>query len=89
MLNNMKNGKVSSARFLDPRKKFDTVSHRFLLKKLHSNGIFGNTLNVFQFYLENITQTVDMNSILSDFKTIDIGIPQGSILGPLLLIIFC
>ena len=64
ILNNMNNGKVTGAIFLDLRKAFDTVSHKLLLKKLHSNGIIGNTLKWFQSYLENRTQTVNINSTL-------------------------
>ena len=84
----MNEGKVTGAIFLDLKKAFDTVSHRLLLKKLHSYGITGHTLQWFESYLKNRCQAVNVNSTLSDFKDINIGIPQGSILGPLLFIVF-
>ena len=88
ILSNMNEGKVTGAIFLDLKKAFDTVSHRLLLKKLHSYGITGHTLQWFESYLKNRCQAVNINSTLSDFKDINIGIPQGSILGPLLFIVF-
>ena len=88
ILSNMNEGKVTGAIFLDLKKAFDTVSHRLLLKKLHSYGITGHTLQWFESYLKNRSQAVNINSTLSDFKDINIGIPQGSILGPLLFIVF-
>ena len=53
----------------------------------NSYGINGKSLNWFKSYLCNRMQAVNINSSLSGFKNIDIGVPQGSILGPLLLII--
>ena len=88
ILNNMNEGKVTGAIFLDLKKAFDTVSHKLLLKKLNSYGITGNSLQWFKSYLEDRSQAVNINSTLSDFRHINIGIPQGSILGPLLFIVF-
>ena len=88
ILDNMNKGKVTGAIFLDLKKVFDTVSHKLLLNKLHSYGITGNTLQWIESYLNNRSQAVNINSALSDFRNIDIGVPQGSILGPLLFIIF-
>ena len=59
----------------------------FFLKKLHNYGATGKTLNLFRSYLSGRMQAVNVNSTLSDFKHVNIGIPQGSILGPLLFII--
>jgi retron-type reverse transcriptase len=70
------------------KKAFDTVNHKLLLDKLYSYGICNDNLQWFKSYLVSRSQTVNINSVLSDFKDIDIGIPQGSILGPLLFIIF-
>ena len=88
ILNNMDRGNVTGAIFLDLEKAFDTVDHSLLIKKLKKYGIRGNELNWFKSYLDNRMQSVKVGSSISDLKHIDIGIPQGSILGPLLFIIF-
>ena len=69
-------------------KAFDRVWHRDLLFKLKSIGISGNLLNWFTNYLSDRYQRVCMNSATSSWKKINAGVPQGSILGPLLFIIF-
>ena len=86
----MVTGKATAAIFLDLKKAFDTVNHRLLIEKLKRIGIKDNTLNWFISYLSNRSQVVSINSSLSDSKCIDIhvGVPQCSILGPLLFIIF-
>ena len=84
----MNDGKATAAIFLDLKKAFDTVNHCLLIEKLKHIGIKDNTLNWFISYLSNRSQVVSINSSLSDSKYIDIGVPQGSILGPLLFIIF-
>ncbi len=88
ILNNMNDGKVTAAVFLDLKKAFDTVNHEILLSKLYSYGVRGNTLSWFRSYLDKRSQVVNINSTLSDCKGINVGIPQGSILGPLLFIIY-
>ena len=88
ILNNMNKGLITGALFLDLKKAFDTVDYDILLQKLYNNGVTGNTLNWFKSYLSDRMQTVNINSTLSDFKNVNIGIPQGSILGPLLFIIY-
>jgi len=88
ILKNMDSGRATGAIFLDLKKAFDCVNHSLLIEKLYSYGIKGNSLEWFRSYLTNRAQAVNINSTLSDFKNIDIGIPQGSILGPLLFIIF-
>jgi len=88
ILNNMNDGNVIGAIFLDLKKAFDTVDHDLLLKKMFSYGITGMPLNWFKSYLTGRSQAVKVNSAISDFNDINIGIPQGSILGPLLFIIF-
>ena len=64
------------------------MNHDILIKKLKHYGVEDNELLWFKSYLSNRCQTVNVNSTLSDFKPVNIGIPQGSILGPLLFIIF-
>ena len=88
ILKNMDNGFVTGVLFIDLKKAFDTVNHDILVKKLRYYGIDNNELLWFKSYLTNRSQVVNVNSTLSDFQSIDIGIPQGSILGPLLFILF-
>ena len=88
ILNNMDNGFATGVIFLDLKKAFDTVNHEILINKLADYGIKGNELGWFKSYLSNRAQAVHVNSFLSDFRTYNTGIPQGSILGPLLFIIF-
>ena len=88
ILNNMNEGKATGAIFLDLKKAFDTINHDLLIKKLDKYGISGASLKWFISYLNERSQAVNVSSSLSDFKNINIGIPQGTILGPLLFIIF-
>ena len=88
ILNNMDDGYATGVIFLDLKKAFDTVNHDILIKKLKNYGIDNNELLWFESYLNNRSQVVNVNSTLSDFQPVNIGIPQGSILGPLLFIIF-
>lgn len=74
--------------YLDFRKAFDTVDHQILLSKLQKYGIRGKTLEWFQSYLHNRTQYVEYNNSHSTVKHISMGVPQGSILGPLLFLIY-
>jgi hypothetical protein len=74
--------------FLDLQKAFDTVDIELLLKKLHKYGIKSTAYKMFQSYLTNRLQCVKIRGKLSTCKNISIGVPQGSILGPLLFIIY-
>ena len=74
--------------FLDLAKAFDSVNHQILLAKLYKYNIRGPALHLFQSYLCNRWQYVKLNGFKSELKPIDIGIPQGSILGPLLFLLY-
>ena len=70
------------------QKAFDTVSHNILLEKLDHYGISSTTNDCFRSYLSDWSQFVSINGFNSDFKTIKYGVPQGSVLGPLIFLIF-
>ena len=88
LLNNLDRGSSSCAIFLDLAKAFDSVDHGTLLRKLPKYGIRGNALNFFKSYLTTRSQFVKLGRIESCTLPINFGVPQGSILGPLLFIIF-
>ena len=74
--------------FLDLKKAFDTVNHKILLKKLYHYGIRGNLNKWFESYLAVRSQYVLFNGKTSDTRNVNCGVPQGSILGPLLFILY-
>ena len=74
--------------FIDFNKAFDTVNHEILLRKLHFYGIKGTAYNWFASYLQDRTQYVTYNNTSSSKKPISCGVPQGSILGPLLFLLY-
>ena len=74
--------------FLDFSKAFDTVDHAILLQKMCHYETRGNALNWFTSYLSNRRQYVTYNGVVSAMKVINCGVPQGSILRPLLFLIY-
>ena len=80
-------GMLTGAVFVDLRKAFNSVNHQLLLSKLSSKGVNGNELEWFRNHLSRWLQTVCFNENYSDLLEITVGIPQGSILGPLLFTI--
>jgi hypothetical protein len=81
-------GKEIRVVFCDISKAFDRVWHKGLLFKLKQSGISGNLLNWFKNYLSGRSQRVDINGLNSGWLSINAGVPQGSILEPVLFIIF-
>lgn len=74
--------------FLDIAKAFDTVNHRILLDKLYNYGIRGNAHKLLSSYLNNRQQRVKVNGCTSGFLEVNTGVPQGTILGPLLFTLY-
>ena len=85
---NMDNGLLNGVLFLDLKKAFDTVDHEILLKKLNFYGVDSISLKWFQSYLTDRKQRTYVNGSLSDYGSTVCGVPQGSILGPLLFLIY-
>ena len=81
-------GYVNAVVFLELKKAFDIVDYEILLTNMNQCGIQGKTLDWFKSYLTNRTQRFSVNDFLSDFTTLKCGVPQGTILGPLLCLIY-
>ena len=79
---------LTTACFIDLQKCFDTIDHKILLEKLKMYGFSGNSYSWFENYLIHRKQCVKVNNKLSCFLDIVMGIPQGSILGPILFLLF-
>ncbi len=86
---NTDNGQLSGVVFLDIRKAFDSIDHTILLQKMNDQfGIKNVELDWFKSYLTNREQACIVNGAMSSPKTIVCGVPQGSILGPLLFLLY-
>ena len=88
IITEMDKGEIPISIFLDLSKAFDTIDHQILLHKLEYYGIKGTANNLINNYLTNRKQFVEFNGTCSDLLSISTGVPQGSVLGPLLFIIY-
>ena len=84
----MDRGDYNLVVYFDIKKAFDTVNHDILLKKLEMYGLGESALALLRNYLTNRTQKCNLQGMLSKQRKITFGIPQGSILGPLLFTIY-
>ena len=85
---NLNSKRHSIAVFIDFAKAFDTVDHCIMLNKLEAYGIRGLALDLFRSFLSNRNHTVKMNNSISAPKSLNIGLPQGSQLAPLLFLLY-
>ena len=86
--NALENGEYVLGLFLDFSKAFDTVNHEILFTKMEFYGVRGVALKWFQSYLSLRQQFVEYGNCCSKNETITCGVPQGSILGPLLFLLY-
>ncbi|PFX12690.1 putative RNA-directed DNA polymerase from transposon BS [Stylophora pistillata] len=88
ILKNMDGGNLTGAIFLDLSKAFDMIDHSLLKIKLIALGVRGQALAWFDNYLSGRSQSVSVNGTYADTSDLSLGVPQGSVLGPLLFIVF-
>ena len=90
VLNKVDNAKTVCGIFLDLAKAFDCVNHQILLDKLQHRGVRGNAHNLLTSYLSNrfLYAVNRQERVSSDLLPISVGVPQGSVLGPFLFLVY-
>ena len=85
---NVDKGLLNGVIFIDLKKAFDTIDHEIILQKLAKYGVDQDALKWFKSYLKNRLQRCNVNNHLSSATPLNCGVPQGSIIGPLLFLIY-
>lgn len=88
ILDNANHGMFTASVFIDLRKAFDTIDHLILMKKLWAYGLKNTTHKWFESYLTNRMQRTMVNGTFSKFASSVCGVPQGSVLGPVLFLLY-
>ena len=88
LLLNLDKDNVTGLVMIDYKKVFDLIDHTLLLQKLRATGIDNDHVSFFESYLSDRTHYVNIDGCHSTLRDADLGVPQGSILGPVLFLIF-
>ena len=88
MVEGLNNSEFGIAAYLDFQKAFDTINHSFLLTKLREAGLGAKLMHLLKNYLTNRNQKTKLNGITSTLEEINVGLPQGSTVGPIMFIIY-
>ena len=88
ILNGAENGRHMGMILIDLQKAFDTLEHKILLDKIKCKGFSDKTINWFNSYLTNRVIFASLGTAFSEAGTINCGVPQGSLLGPLLFLLY-